>query len=214
MAQILHLIVADVGQLSLWPEDWKSARTACRTVAMNKTPLQYNAAVCKIMLRRMQLARRMMDAARVIENASMAQENRKCFLEQYFYISTKLSDFLWSELRSILSDRADLYFPLPSALAPRRRQHNPGLRVWVLLQEQAAYALGVLPPLAMPERLVAMEYRQTIAERSTIIANFIRKGTATLKRAHSDVAWCAIMTAVMKVTECRLEPAEAGTGEL
>ena len=200
MAHVLHLMMSDNAHPELWPEDWKSARATCRAVTPGQKPPQYSVVISKLMLKRLQTAGCMLSASQTIEDFILAQMNHKKILEQYFYVTQKLATTLWGVLRNLLEDQAHRYAQALHAPLTARRQYGPGLRMWALLQEHAAFMIGVVPPV-MPDRLADMEFWYTIAERATIIASFIRKGTETLKRAHADVAWCAIMTALGQITD-------------
>ena len=205
MAQIVTLLLHETGQSLLWTEEWQTLRTVSRTTAVRATPAQHNVTVSAGLLERLHRASCIMDAAKILKNASTAQSSRRCFLEFFFHISHKLAGQRWSEVRAILEERAQLYLPTLESGRPRYRRFNHGRRAFILIQEQVTYALGIIPPLAMPIRMAAMGFRQTIGERATIYANFIRKGATMLERAHTDVAWAAVTVAILEVTKHRLD---------
>ena len=77
-------------------------RTVCRCANSDKKPLLYRVDICKLMLKRLQTAGGMLSAAQIIGDAIMAQTSRTTFLEQYFYVTQKLSTTLWGVLRNLL----------------------------------------------------------------------------------------------------------------
>ena len=165
-----------------------------------KAPYVYNAAICRMLLNRLRAAEGLRSAIQVVEYALMAQTNRKFFLEQYFFISQKWSPTQWGFLREMLEEQAKLCTPAQREQSHARRQHGFGKHAWALLQEHAAFAIGGVHPIA-PGHRSNPPSRENITERATRIASFNKRGTATRKRAHIDVAWCAVGTALVQISD-------------
>ena len=162
-----------------------------------------------MLLNQLRVAEGLLSAIQVVEYALMAQTNRKFFLEQYFFISQKWSPTQWGVLCEMLEEQAKLYSPAQRVQSHARRQYEFGKHVWALLQEHAAFAIGGVHPIA-PEHRPNPPLRENITERATRIASFNKRGTATLKRAHVDVAWCAVGTALVQINDRCAATAELG----
>ena len=197
------LVINDSGLPILWPEEWRTIYVTCRNAVSAVRPADYDERVKKHILNQFQKTSSMAAARRVISYALQAQTNKRIFLDQYFYISLKLAGALQGALKRIMAEQVNLLIPGTYRSTQEYYQFWACRRLWAMLQEHVAVALGMPLPI-MPVQLEVMEFEDTLSIRAAIIRNFIRKGTCMLRRAHVEVAWCAVNVALMQVNSNRL----------
>ena len=187
MAQILHLIMSDTGQPTLWPEDWLALCATCQDASEGRGYIAYEDRIARNFIQKIRTAATLTQVLHIVDHASIAQTEKAVFMGQYYDMGDNLGPHLYSTIEYMIRQQ------------PQEEEGIPaGHQFWTVLQERVSVAVGVVWQDGNPDWRTRT-FEDTVEERAAIIGDFIREGTAVLCRMHNEIAWYAVRVVIKKM---------------